>query len=228
MKYIIGFVMLGLVTYMGLFFLVTGLNEAAHNTSAPVSFNAFKTPSSFTVGAVEGTIEQTVGRLDKGIVTERDFMGVVFGEPIVEYFYVIPAGAVLNESGDQQYMALRVSGEENRALLDEITFTFPKQSAELSESPKLEFVGYVSEMNDETFSEMQVFLQNHEKLIGIDTWDMPNYKYFINHICRYTVIVCSGESDAELPIVIGAVVSAVGIGGIVLLIVKKVRENSGY
>lgn len=228
MKYIIGFVLLGLVTYAGLFFLVTGLNAAAKNTSVPVNFNNTTTPSSFTPGAVEGTITQTVGRLNKGIVTERDFLGVVFGDSITEYFYVIPAGAVLDELDDQQYMALRVSGEEKTAILDEITFTFPKQPSELSYTPKLEFSGYISEMNDELFSEMQRFLYGHEKLVGVDTWDMPNVKYYNNHICRYTLTIRSEENEYVLPIIIGAAVSVIGIGGIVLLIIKKAREKGGY
>lgn len=229
MKYIIGFVLLGLVTYAGLFFLVTGLNAAAKNTSVPVNFNNITAPSGFTPGAVEGTITQTVGRLNKGIVTERDFLGVVFGDSITEYFYVIPAGAVLDELDDQQYMALRVSGEEKTAILDEITFTFPKQPSELSDTPGLEFSGYISEMDDELFAEMQQFLYNHEKLVGIeDMWEMKNVKYFNNHICRYTLTIRSGENDYGLPIIIGAVVSAVGVGGIALLIVGKVRGRGGY
>lgn len=228
MKYIIGFVLLGLVTYAGLFFLVTGLNAAAKNTSVPVNFNNTTTPSSFTPGAVEGTITQTVGRLNKGIVTERDFLGVVFGDSITEYFYVIPAGAVVDDLDDQQYMALRVSGEEKTAILDEITFAFPKQPSELSDTPGLEFSGYISEMDDELFAEMQQFLYGHEKLVGVDTWDMPNVKYYNNHICRYTLTIRSGENDYELPIIIGAAVSVIGIGGIVLLIIKKAREKGGY
>lgn len=229
MKYIIGFVLLGLVTYAGLFFLVTGLNEALKTEQAPASFNAFTSPSSFTSGPVEGSITQTVGRLNKGVVTERDFLGVVFGDAIVEYFYVIPAGAVLDDLDDQQYMAVRVSGEEKTAVLDKITFIHPKQPSELSDAPKLEFTGYVSEMSDEVFSEMQQFLYNHDKLVGIDDmWEMHNVQYFIDHICRYTLTIRSEKNDYELPIIIGAVMSVIGIGGIVLLIVKKVRENSGY
>ena len=226
MKYIIGFVLLGFVTYAGLFFLIAGLNEMSKDALPPTNFNAF-TPSGFTPGAVEGTITQTVGRLSKD-VTKQDFLGVVFGEDIVEYIYVIPAGRITDELSDQQYMAVRVSGEAKTALLDEITFRFPKQPSELSDSPKLEFTGYISEMDEEVFDAVQSFLIKHEKLIGIDTWDLPNTMYFNDHICRYTVTVRSGENNYELTIIIGAVVSAVGIGSIVLLIVKKVRENSGY
>lgn len=228
MKYIVGFVLLGLVTYAGLFFLISGLNAMRRDALPPVSFNSFTSPMSFTTGAVEGTITQTVGKLNNDIVTERDFLGIVFGEDIVEYIYVIPAGSVADDLGDQQYMAVRVSGEDKKAILDEITFIFPKQPAELSDNPKLEFTGYISEMDDELFSEMQSFLYSHEQLVGVDTWEMQNVKYYNNHICRYAVVVRSGENDYELPIIIGAVVSAVGIGGIVLLIVKKVRESSGY
>ncbi len=228
MKYIIGFVLLGVVTYAGAFFLITGLNEAFKSASEPSSFNAVTDPSHFTPGAVKGTINQTVGKLNKGVVTERDFFGVTFGKHITEYYYVIPAGDVKADLSDQQYMLLRVSGEEKTALLDKITFAFPKQESELSDSPKLEFVGYVSEMDDEAFSEMQTFLQNNEKLIGIGTWDMPQNKYFVDHICRYTVIVRPSENDSRPPIIIGTVLSTAGIGGIMLLIIKKVRENSGY
>lgn len=228
MKYIIGFVLLGLVTYAGLFFLIAGLNAMSKDVLTPADFDIFTSPSSFTTGAVEGTITQTVGKLNKGIVTEQDFLGVVFGEDIVEYFYVIPAGKITDDPADQRYMALRVSGEDKTALLDEITFTFPRQPSGLSDSPKLEFTGYISEMDEEVFDAVRSFLIAHEKLIGIDTWDMPNTMYFNDHICRYTVTVRSGENNYELPIIIGAVVSAAGIGGIALLIVKKVRESSGY
>lgn len=228
MKYIIGFVLLGVVTYAGLFFLITGLNEALKSAPEPASFNSVTDPSGFTSGAVTGTINQTVGKLNKGVVTERDFLGVTLGKAITEYYYVIPAGGVKADPADQQYMLVRVSGEENTALLDKITFAFPKQVSELSDSPKLEFTGYVSEMDDEAFSELQTFLQNHEKLVGVDTWDMPQRRYFINHICRYTVTVVPPDKDSRPPIIIGAALSVVGIGGIVLLIIKKVRENSGY
>ena len=228
MKYIIGFVLFGLVTYAGVFFLVTGLNAAYKDTSTLMDFNSFTSPSSFMAGTTEGTITQTVGRLDKGIVTERDFLGVTFGEPIVEYFYVIPAGEVADDLSEQRYMAVRVSGEDKKALLDEITFLFPKQPSELSDSPELKFTGYISRMDEEVFSEMKSFLVAHEKLIGIGTWDMPNVQYFNDHICPYTVTVRSGENDYWLAVIIGAVVIAFGIGGIVLLIVKKVRENNAY
>jgi len=228
MKYIIVFVLLGVVTYAGLFFLITGLNEALKSAPEPASFNVVTDPSSFTPGAVKGTINQTVGKLNKGVITERDFLGITFGKLITEYYYVIPAGGVKADLADQQYMLVRVSGEENTALLDKITFAFPKQVSELSDSPKLEFTGYVSEMDDEAFSELQTFLQNHEKLVGVGTWDLPQNKYFVDRICRFTVIVRPSEIDFRPVIIIGAVLSAVGIGGIVLLIIKKVRENSGY
>lgn len=231
MKYIIGFVLLGLVTYMGLFFLISGVNEMIHTDLTPVNFNIFTSPSSFTTGAVEGTITQTVGKLNKeGIVTKREFLGIKFGEDIVEYLYVIPAGRVVDNLSKQQYMAVRVLGEDKTAILDNITFTFPKQPSELSGRPGLEFTGYIAEMNDEVFSAVQSFLVSHDKLVGSDEIGegLQEIQYFNNHICKYTLIIRSDENDHELLIILGSVIGAVGIGGIVLLIVKKVRESSGY
>ncbi len=95
MKYIIAFVLLGLVTYAGVFLLSSGIKQSVENKRSPIMMTSVPWQQ-YTKGmAVSVKIDRQHGKMRFTNTVRRKVFDIEFGDPIVQHYYVIPAGKVL-------------------------------------------------------------------------------------------------------------------------------------
>ncbi|MBD5128505.1 MAG: hypothetical protein HDT43_01050 [Ruminococcaceae bacterium] len=232
MKYIIAFVFLGLVTYAGVFLLFAGIQQNAGNNSLPVSLASVPCQQYVVGMSVNSNVDRQFGKVFT-TSTRRRIFDVAYGDPITQHYYVIPAGKIFSPP-EQDYMLICVTDEEDVKAMDELRSE--NLSAAGSGTP-LAVSGVLGDMDPPFVEKMSNYFIFHAQLIkdealvdlvGDPALTMPTYTNGFNHISPYVFYVQRNGGKDFLLIIIGAVVTLVGAGGIVLLALKKHRESTGY
>lgn len=229
MKYIIAFVLLGLITYAGGFILLSGINDSIASVQQPVVMSSISSNGYISGMYVKGEIDQQVGKLGYVKKVPRDIMGIEFGEPLVQQYYVIPTGGIAETASKQSYMLICVTTDEDVTTLDELIVPMPCKSGAASEKPRLEFEGLISAMDAPLEDGLIDYLLANWNLVGLTDFDIYAVRDTIKkRVCPYTIFVRRNTGGELIPVIVGAALTAVGAGGIILLAVKKYREYSGY
>lgn len=233
MKYIIAFVLLGLVTYAGVFLLISGIKQSFENNRSPIMMTSVPRQQ-YTKGmAVSAQIDRQHGKMGFITTARRKIFNIEYGEPIVQHYYVIPAGKVLSPP-EQYYMLICVSNDEDIKALDAL---YSEKLRPIGSVTPLECRGVLAEMDPpfvERLSELLVYngqlIKDEElvEILGDPALAMPTYTNGYNHVCQYIFYV-QHNNGSEIPLITaGAALTVVGAGCIALLAVKKHRESSGY
>lgn len=226
MRSVIAFVLLGLLTYAGAIFLFSGLSNGMLDTRDPLLLKDIS-PERYDDGLkVNAEIYQTVGELSTTRRIPNKVFGVEIGEPRFEHYYIIPVGEIENDLAKQKYMLLCASSKEDLALLDELKIRLPLKDT--SGRSAIKFTGIITEMNYELRQELQTFLAYKNDLITTYGLGAPDAAYADRHIIPYTLYIHRSNDDALPAVIAGAAMTVIGVGGIILLIIKKHREKSGY
>lgn len=226
MKYIVAYVLFGLVAYAGVSLLFSGIRQAGVSVQKPIPLSSISREGYTSGMAVSAKINQQLGKLRSTTTTRLELFGIEFGEPVVQYYYVIPAGAV-TEPSEQRYMLLCVTTDEDVAALDGL-YSPELLAAGDSAGEPLECEGVLTKMETSLVDKLIYYLMNNGHLVGWSRYFDTTDTYCYNHISQYTFYVHRNKGGEALPIIIGAALTAVGAGGIVLLAVKKHRESTGY
>ncbi|MCM1166008.1 MAG: hypothetical protein NC299_09195 [Lachnospiraceae bacterium] len=231
MKHIVAFVLLGIVTYAGISFAASGIRIAAESSRTPIALTGVPQNEYIAGMSVGAKLDRQFGKIGRTAV-RQEFLGFEFGEPLAQYYYVIPAGKITKPQ-EQYYMLVCASGD-SAAALDGL---FSEELSAVGEGAPLECSGVLVEMNPNDVETFMLFLTNNAQLIkseelvdlvGDPSLTMPTTTNAYNHICRYVFYVHSSSSGEALPIIIGAALTLVGAGGIALVAVKLHREKTGY
>lgn len=206
MKRIIAFVLLGLLVYAGGFVIVYAAEDISVSESVPQFFSG-----NLHSGTIEGRIQKSIDKL--GTKTYQDtLLGIPIGEKITQHIYVIPVG----DSETPNYMLLAVTEPADIEAVENLT------------SEGFRFTGVAMEMERETKTELKNFLIDRPRLIGTENNPYSNEIAANNRITPYMIRVCEiGKADYT-SLWVGIAMCAVGIGLAALLILKIVRERSGY
>lgn len=233
MKYIIAFVLLGLVTYAGVFLLSSGIKQSVENKRSPIMMTSVQWQQ-YTKGmAVSAKIDRQHGKMRFTNTVRRKVFDIEFGYPIVQHYYVIPAGKVLLPP-EQYYMLLCVTDEEDIKALDAL---YSEKLSPIGSVEPLECRGVLAEMDPPFVEELMIFLMENAQLIkdeelveilGDPSLVMPTYINGYNHICQYVFYVQNNNGSEGPLIITGAALTVIGAGIIALLAIKKHRESSGY
>lgn len=232
MKYIIAFVLLGLVTYAGVFLLVSELTRQADITRRSVSLSSVS-PQQYVSGMnVNEKLDRQLGKILTA-ETKRKVFDIEFGEPLVQHYYVIPAGKVLSPP-EQYYMLICVTDDEDIKALDAL---YSEKLRPVGSVTPFECSGVLAEMDPPFVDKIISYLVHNPQLIkDEELMDMigdtalvtPTLINGYNHVCQYVFYVQNNNGSEIQLIVTGAALTAVGAGGIVLLAIKKHRESTGY
>ncbi|MBD5384128.1 MAG: hypothetical protein HDR72_03905 [Ruminococcaceae bacterium] len=232
MKYIIAFVLLGLVTYAGVFLLYYGIRQSVENNRSPIAMTSVPWQQYVSGMAVSARIDQQFGKRFTATV-KRKIFDIEYGEPIVQHYYVIPAGKVFSPT-EQYYMLICVTDEEDVRALDGL---YSEKLLTVGSETPFECRGVLGAMDPPFVEELSEFFVYKAQLIkdeelveifGDPALTMPTHINGYNRICQYVFYVQKSKGGEELPIIIGAALTAAGAGGIALLAVKKHRESTGY
>lgn len=228
MKSVIAFVLLGLLTYAGAVFLFSGISNGMTDAKDPLLLKDIS-PERYDDGLkVDAEIYQTVGELSTIRKVPNKFFGVEIGEPRLMHYYIIPVGEIKNDLAEQKYMLLCASSKEDLALLDNLMVRLPRPITDTSDKAAIKFTGIITEMNYELRQEMQTFLAYKNDLITTYGLGAPDSAYADRHIIPYTLYIRRSSGGSLPAIIAGAALTVVGVGGIILLLIKKHREKSGY
>lgn len=232
MKYIIAFVLLGLVTYAGVFLLYDGIRQSVENNRPPIAMTSVPWQQYVSGMAVSAKINQQFGKRFTAAASRKIF-GIEYGEPIVQHYYVIPAGKVFSPP-EQYYMLICVTDEEDVKTLDGL---YSEKLLTVGSETPFECRGVLKEMDPPFAEDMSEFLASNSQLIkDKELLDLFGESVLVaatvingyNHTCQYVFYVQKNKGGEELPITIGAALTVVGAGGIALLAIKKHRESTGY
>ena len=83
-------------------------------------------------------------------------------------------------------------------------------------------------MDNDASMRLRTFLFNHPSLIGTETLPYGAEIVAQNHIKEYAIYVHDVKGPDATPIIVGAAIFLVGAGLAALLIVRIVRERTGY
>lgn len=232
MKYIIAFVLLGLVTYAGVFLLYDGIRQSVKNNRPPIAITNVPWQQYVSGMAVSARIDQQFGKRFTAAASRKIF-GIEYGEPIVQHYYVIPAGKVFSPP-EQYYMLICVTAEEDVKALDGL---YSKKLLKVGSETPFECSGVLGQMDLPLAEDMAEFLSINSQLIKDEKYfDLFGTEALVpateingyNHTCQYVFYVQKNKGGEELPIIIGAALTVVGAGGIALFAIKKHRESTGY
>lgn len=221
MKRIIAFVFLGLLIYAGGFVIYYSFRDLIINTTVPADISTI-TPEGFYTGLmVDGSVYQVLDEIRTETVQPK-LLGIPVGKAIKQHYYVLPLGT------SQKYMLLAVSDERDLEMIEQIKTKKPKERD--PEAPALEIVGVAEEIPPLDQTELKYYLMAHLDLIGIgdDVFVRPNETLVANHVVPYIIYVKHPGSADYVPLIIGIAMCVVGIGLVVLLIVRIKREKEYY
>lgn len=232
MKYIIAFVLLGLVTYAGVFLLYDGIRQSVENNRPPIAITSVPWQQYVSGMAVSAKINQQFGKRFTA-TKRRKIFDIEYGEPIVQHYYVIPAGKVFSPP-EQYYMLICVTDEEDVKALDGL---YSKKLLKVGSETPFECSGVLGQMDIPFAEDMAEFLSSNSQLIKDEKYfDLFGTEALVpateingyNHTCKYIFYVQKNKGGEEMPIIIGAALTVVGAGGIALFAIKKRRESTGY
>ncbi len=206
MKRIIAFVFLGLLIYAGGFVTVYGAMELSAEQGIPHTLSE-NINSGFII---EDTLSSVAGKLGTEEV-RSSFLGVEFGDAVIRHYYVIPVGEKPN------YMLIAVTDPDDVAAIEKV-----------NSGGEFAFTGRTVEMDNKAREKMIAFFVNNPHLV-----DGENKVYTIkiialNRTIPYIIEVRNNGDSDYTAIIAGAAMLVVGIGLAVMLIVRIVRERSGY
>lgn len=206
MKRIISFVFLGLLVYAGIYVMIYGMAEYSAALDVPSSLD-MPLEHSFMI---RDRVSEQFGSIIKQ-KNQPKLFGVPIGAETTTYFYVISIG------DHPDYLLLAVTDPEDIEAIENA-----------SPGNEFEFTGIVREMDHGTEQFMIDFLTAHPDLIGLETSFYIVQTVVTSHIARYVIYVRDiGEPDIT-PIIAGAAMILVGGGLAALLIIRIVRERTGY
>lgn len=206
MKRIIAFVFLGLVIYAGVFIMIYGIGEFGVDMNEPITLEMTLRDSM----PIKGKIGEQFGLLGKKKSTPTLF-GIPVGETAVTYFYVMPIGDSLD------YMLIAVTDPEDKEAVENV-----------SPGNEFSFTGIVRSMDPKTSEDLRFYLIDHPDLIGQETSFYILQTAAAAHVVNYVIYVQDLKDPDPAPIIAGAAMIFVGAGLAALLIVKIVRERTGY
>ena len=92
MKYIIAFVLLGLVAYAGVLLLSSGIKQSVENKRSPIMMTSVPWQQ-YTKGmAVSVKIDRQHGKMRFTNTVRRKVFDIEFGDPIVQHYLCYPRG----------------------------------------------------------------------------------------------------------------------------------------
>lgn len=204
MKRTIAFVFLGLLIYAGIYVMIYGFGELSVSTTLPQELD-YMTGTLHNGMVVKGEITKIYGRSIPEYM-QKDFLGIPVGERIKRTYCTISVG----ENPD--YMLLAICGE------------VPNVS---SEEP-FKFTGVVERMDTVKEQSLVNFLMNNPSLIDAELKPFGMEITAHNRIVPYIVYVREFKGADYSAVIAGAAMTLVGAGLAALLIVKIVRERTGY
>lgn len=208
MKRIIAFVFLGLLIYASIFVIVYGVDDIVSSLSAPVTLDSY-----ISVGnTVDDTLDTVTGKLSTKTF-KSGVWGTLFKDPIVRHYYVIPVGEQPN------YMVIAVTDPDDVEAIENI-----KSGGDFP------FTGRIYEMDYDVRENLTYYLISNPRLIGEKA---ENQIYIIEMLARsriapYMIDVCDIGPPSYATLIIGVILFIVGAGLAALLIVKIIREKTGY
>lgn len=208
MKRIIALVFLGLLIYASIFVIVYGVDDVVSSLSTPVTLDGY-----ISVGnTVDDTLDTVIGHLSTKNI-RNGILGTLFNDPIVRHYYVIPIGKEPN------YMVIAVTDPDDVEAIENI-----KSGGEFP------LTGRIYEMDYNVREDLTHYLMANPHLIGEKA---ENQVYIIEMLARgriapYVIDVCDIGPPNYATLIIGAALFILGAGLAALLIVKIVREKTGY
>lgn len=206
MKRIIAFVFLGILIYAGIFVFVYGVGEYVTAAKEPISL-------SMTLHdglPIEDKVDHQYGMLGKK-TNQTTLLGIPIGNPTITYFYIISIG------DHPDYLLLAVTDPEDINAIENA-----------AKGNEFKFTGVLKNMNPSTSVLLRDFLFNHPVLIGTETLPYGAEIVAARHIKEYVIYVCDLKGPDAVPVIVGAAIFLVGAGLAALLIVRIVRERTGY
>lgn len=208
MKRIIAFVFLGLLIYAGILVIIFGVDDIVSSLSTPVTLDSY-----ISVGnTVDDTLDTVIGKLSTKTI-RSSILGTLFKDPIVRHYYIIPVGEEPN------YMVIAVTDPDDVEAIENIKSGggFP-------------FTGRIYNMDYDVRENLTYYLMDNPHLIGEKA---ENQVYIIEMLARgriapYVINVCDIGPPNYTTLIIGVILFIVGAGLAALLIVKIVREKTGY
>lgn len=208
MKRIIAFVFLGLLIYAGILVIIFGVDDIVSSLSTPVTLDSY-----ISVGnTVDDTLDTVIGKLSTKTI-RSSILGTLFKDPIVRYYYIIPVGEEPN------YMVIAVTDPDDVEAIENI-----KSGGDFP------FTGRIYGMDHDVRENLTYYLMANPHLIGEKA---ENQVYIIELLARgriapYVINVCDIGPPNYATLIIGVILFIVGAGLAALLIVKIVREKTGY
>lgn len=206
MKRIIAFVFLGILIYAGIFVIIYGVREYSVSAYKPVTLDSPLRDGLVITDKISGQY---------GVLGQKTNRNTLFGIPIgketVTYFYIVSYGDspkffLIGVTAPEDIEAI-----ENASPGNEFSFTGVLQSMDLTASTKL-----------------RTFLKDNLALAGAPAAVYNTEAIASAHIIDYAVYVRDIKGPDAVPIIVGAVIFLAGGGLAALLIVRIVRERTGY
>lgn len=206
MKRVIAFVILGLLIYAGGFVTVYGALDIAAGLGTPHALGS-NIHSGLIINDKLGSV---AGKL--GVENFRSsFLGVEFGEPTARHYFVIPAGDT------QNFMLIAVTDPDDVEAIENV-----------NSGGDFSFTGRIVDMDPSIRNKMIEFIVNNPHLVNGENQVYTIEIIAANHTVPYIIEVRDFGNPDYLPLIVGAAMLVIGGGLAALLIVKIVRERSGY
>lgn len=234
MKYIVTFVLLGLAAYAGVFMLYTGIQQNMKFNDSSVALSSITDDDLVEGMAMSAKVDRQFGKMRFTRSARRNFLGFEFGEPVVQHFYLIPAGKI-SIPQEQCYMLICVTDEEDIKALDDL---YSESLSSAGSGTPFEVGGILAEAPPQYVEDAVNYIiwkprlikdPDYLDLLGDDALSAPTHINGYNHLCKYIFYVRHEKSGGALPVIIvGAAVTVVSVGLIALTAIKKHRESTGY
>lgn len=233
MKYIVTFVLLGLAAYAGVFMLYTGIQQNMKFNDLPVALSSITNDDLVDGMTISAKVDRQFGKMHFTRSVRRNFLGFEFGEPVVQHFYMIPAGKI-SIPQEQYYMLICVTEEEDIKALDDL---YSERLSSTGSGTPLEVGGILAEAPPQYIEDAVNYIiwkprlikdPDYLDLLGDDALSAPTHINGYNHLCKYIFYVRHDKGGDALLIIVGAAVTVVSVGLIALTAIKKHRESSGY
>lgn len=206
MKRIIAFVFLGIVIYAGIFIIFYGINDYAIAMNDPITLEMTLRDGM----PIKDKISEQCGALGKKTSRAR-LLGIPVSKETETYFYIIPIGDSMD------YMLIAVTDPEDIEAVKNV-----------SAGNEFGFTGIVRSLDSADSEELRFYLMNHPHLIGMESSLYILQTAAAAHVVNYAIYVQDLKEPDPMPIIVGAAAVIVGAGLAALLIVKIVRERTGY
>ena len=219
-KKILAFVLLILLTYVGVYMAIYGAERYMLYSATERNFDLMSGSELQPNLNVKGNIDAVTHLLYTETVSS-EILGIPVGGT-ERYYYVLPVG-YQTDRDKQQYCVLAVSEPDDIEAVGKLI-----KGRSDPDAPRFEFRGISMDMSDEVYHKFKAYLQNEYR----DEFDLHDLLFNANvdsNLVPYVIYV-KGKKDTNFltPIIAGGVCAVLGIGLFILLAIRTYRKAHMY